>query len=451
MSVIDPSYDMPFSDYGQEGSFVAPIIPPLNGPLDGVLVSLPCINPDWLRILLGAVDQLRNPSTWKGLNALQLVQVLGQVEDLRGALQVAQPCCNVAMRLTADCHLQFSTDGGSTWTTASGWDANLNGCVRSNIPQPIPPTPPGQTVNQHACNLSGYIASEIIKKAITDAVTAFNNTLTAIHYANDIMASLAFAFPITSLAFQAFTDLYALYNSGTIGDFTFAETDPALWSSVTCAIYNAIKNVGYINSANLPAVISNVCGLVYVHPDVISAICGFLTTVGLTNIQAMQTAGAYDEVDCTSCGTWCWQFDFTLGMQGWSILSSGGTAEGSWVAGVGFRTVTFGGQAVLAIQYSLPQPMTLTHLNLTFTSDCAASSPGERFHRLRSSGVTVAQYFIDPAIEPAPVHSSSGPISVFCDTIILVMECDALGNIIVPNYQIQGNGPNPFGVDNCTY
>lgn len=301
MAAFDPAWDMPAINWQQQGSFEAGELALAYAPDAAPLVCIPPINQYWLPYIQGCLDQLLNPSTWitssdSALNdaldaALRLKQIVGQ----------AGTCPMYQLQLTAGCVLQYSTDGGVTWNDVAGWDGNFNNCVSAVIIPPIPPNPGHDPTLQHACNISGFLSKEIIQLTVTHAVNGYNTGLTQLQFAQDILDTIAYAFPITAIGLTIFHDLYASITSSTISDFTAASTDPVLWGMVTCAIYDAIKTVGYIDSSNLPAVISNICGMTYTYADVTIALCSFITNVGLQNLQAMQAVGVIDNIDCSGC------------------------------------------------------------------------------------------------------------------------------------------------------
>lgn len=454
--IIDPAFDMPARNWGQQGSFLTPIFPPTNGPDGGTLVQLPCINKEWVLPLMGAIDQLRNPSTWNVLTDLDVDGLLSWVTKLQEMIwgSIDMGCCNVSMRLTSECGLQFSVDGGATWADVSGWSTNFCTCASNCLIPPVPPNPGPALPNQHACNIAGYIAQEIIKLAISDAVTAFNTSLSDLQYAQGVMNSIAWAFPITALAFDAFVALYGYYTSLTIAAFTSASTDPALWSSVTCAIYEAIKATGFVTSSNLPAVISNVCSVSYTSSAVINAICAFITNVGLKNIQTWQNAGAFDDVDCSGCGFWCEYFDFTASNQGWSDYS--GTSTGVYVLGTGWESASAGGGlGAIDIKIDLPYGSSpaITEVDVLFTTDGSPLTTAEvcyitptpfsqDCHAMTFFAAGGAGYQWDKATGFASGHTR---LEIF----MVHSGYTHQGQVIVAGVQLRGPGPNPYGLDNC--
>jgi hypothetical protein len=77
--------------------------------------------------IVGSLLQLLQPPAWSITDAARMSEVLGQVTDLIIALGTAGPC----MFKLEDCLLQYSLDGGTTWTAVTGWATNFPLCVRA--------------------------------------------------------------------------------------------------------------------------------------------------------------------------------------------------------------------------------------------------------------------------------------------------------------------------------
>jgi hypothetical protein len=456
MTAPDPAMDMPARNWGQQGSFQQRIFPPSDGPAAGTLVQLPCINQDWLLPLMGCLEQLRNPSTWNVLTDFDLDGVLSWVTQLQEMVWGASlmGCCDVAMRLTSDCHLQFSTDGGFTYTTVSGWDTYLDSCVKAHIPPAVPPNPQGNPVDQQACNLAGFLASEVIQKAVQIAINDFNNNLKEAQFALDLMAGLSSVFPITFAVGQAAYDFYQWYTQVSIGQFTTAEADPVLWSDVTCAIYTAIKLDGYITASNLPTVISNICGIAYTPSVVIQAICSLVTSLGLGNLQAIQVFGAVEDVNCAHCvGGWCREWDFTAGTGGFSKGCAGGTLAGTHVNGVGWTSDVVGSPpyGLVCIIGTPFTSVTVTEVQMIVNSGYY-TSPGFQFVRqlsLYNAGVlvrTITPFTHAPVSGGAAQNYPIPPTAIDNIGVIWASDSTTAGDVTIAGLRLSGTGtPGTMG------
>jgi hypothetical protein len=459
--VYDPGWDMPRINWQQQGSFETGEIPLAFDPDAGPLICLPPINVHWLPLILGCLDQLRNPSTWITSSDASLNTILDRANRLMQMVGERAPCFMYQLRFTSSCVLQFSTDGGATWTDVDGWDANFANCVAGVIIPPIPPNPGPSPIDQHACNIAGYIATEIIQLSITTAVNDFNAHVAQIQYAQDILLTVAYAFPLTALALDAFAVLYGEYTALTIGDFTTASTDPVLWGDITCAIYEAIRTTGYIDAANVGTVVSNICAISYTSSTVITAICNFVGSLQLQDWQAFQNVGAFDDVDCFGCASppgWCYEFSAAKGT--WTIppledalpYGSGPFSRGSIVSG-SLRSNFYIG-AVQALDPGIHNltSTTLRHIHIEYQRLAAAGS-GDSYLKFGpettpASWVTIGlqtaagTYVEDHVISPGHVMDfweigldSSTGVSTNYNYITVL--------------RFSGTGTNPFGTSNC--
>jgi len=444
-------WDMPLLNWEPQGSYGAPISPPLLGPTGGTLVCIPPINKDWVKIILGCLDQLRIPATWKAVDRADLLQALNWMQELKDTVASAGPCCDVAMRLTAGCVLQFSTDSGTTWHDVTGWAANFCTCVSACVIPPVPPNPLPVPTDQLACNLAGFLAAEIIQRAVNLAVTDFNNKLGEAQFALDLLSVLGGVFPITFTVGEAAYQLYQWYTTVTVSLFSSAGTDPVLWSDVTCAIYTAIRADGYITASNLPNVIANICGIAYTPAVVLTAICGFITNLGLQNLQAIQAIGATDDVNCAGClGNWCRQYDFTTSNGGFSKGCVGGTLSGHWTSGTGWVDDVVGSPpySLTCIIGTPFTAATITEVQLLVGSGYY-TSPGYQFQRqisLYHAGSLV--YTISPLTHaPTPIGVAQTypipPTAVDNIGIVWASDSAAAGDVVIAGLRISGTGAAP--------
>lgn len=127
-------------------SYRQPVVDPGTAPGDGPLVCLQ-VNASWIPYIIGSLMQLAQPLAWTTTDPTSLADLLGRVTDLIVSIGTAGACMALEMRLTAECGLQYSTDGGTTWLDVTDWGTNFPLCVRSNqarvVMQPdiYPPVP----------------------------------------------------------------------------------------------------------------------------------------------------------------------------------------------------------------------------------------------------------------------------------------------------------------------
>jgi hypothetical protein len=464
MAVHDPFWGMPEENWQPTSSFNSPIAPPLDDPLVGPLVQLPCVNVQWVPIILGCLAQLTDPGVWdQALTDDQRSLVLNRVDNLRSAMAgtVSTPCCDVTLRLTTDCKLQFSVDAGAHWSDVDGWTTNICACVTGCIVPPVPPNPGGIVVNQEACNLAGYLAVNVLQATMDIAQALLNTADEVVSFVHNLANDLTVAFPIAAILNDAAYAFWGYYVSGVRADFQSAAADSTLWSNVTCAIYNAIKSVGYVESSNLAAVRANICAVSYAHADVINALCAFVDHLPLLAWQLMQTTGALDDVDCTTCGTSCHLFDFEFSSAGagigtgvcgfghWVSHLGGSALNGGWQS-TGPATGCLGGETVLNLH--LPFGIPVHFHSVKFRFGAGDVSPGSSRRVQGYLGGSLVFNINSPTQGHAtyPAFDTVTNDAVI-DTLIIFGDANGTSTYDVDAVQVTFNGPDPFAPTPCVF
>lgn len=155
------------------------------------------------------------------------------------------------------------------------------------------------TTGQRACNIAGYLAIDVIKQSMQQAVDAIGANRGVLGF-----TALLWLIPGAEAVATIGTVLTQFYNAlsgGTLGDYTDALADPSLFSRLTCAIYSAIEADGQVTEANYPTVLTNIAGVSYTHGDVISTIHDYVANLGYPGLAAIQGTGALADYDCTNC------------------------------------------------------------------------------------------------------------------------------------------------------
>jgi hypothetical protein len=445
----DKPWDMPLLNWEPQGSFGAPITPPLLGPTGGTLVCIPPLNQDWIPIILGCLDQLRIPATWAAVDDADLGQSLDWMQQLKDIVASAGPCCDVAMRLTAGCVLQFSTDSGATWNDVTGWASNFCTCASACVIPPVPPIINGGSTEQRSCNIAGFLATKIIQEAMVKVVAYVGTTGQRLQFATDVLATIGYAFPITYAASLAFKDWYDSVVGQILSEVEAASTDPTLWSLVTCAIFNAIRTTGYVSAGNFAAVEANLAAMSYTYAWVPPVIAAWWNDMGLQNIQAAQSVGALDDVDCSGCGQWCTEYDMRISDNGFSIALGGG----SYVPGAGWESAHFAPDNTQLILIEKIWPGAISVNNMKFgVITPQGVAPSDALIQLRSGSSVVNTWHWDPV--------ASGTLQVLTDTnhgpftgdrIIAQLESPVGGTatMTIAFVEVLGPGVNPLGTSDC--
>lgn len=484
----DPAWDMPKENWAQQGSFEVGEVPPDTDPDGGSMVCLPPINVAWLPFVLGCLDQMRNPSSWIVSDNDAMYAVLSRVDRLKQMIGERAPCFMYQMRFTDTCLLQFSTDGGTTWTdvdgwadqfpicnppqtalrftpecklqgstdgsitwdTIPGWSDNFGNCVQENTPIiGLPPNPGDKAPDVLACAIAGYLAQSVVLDSIQAAVTNINNDLTLLGFGANVLTLIP-EFVLVAAAYDAFASIYAIVKEGTLSDFEAALADPTLIGLVTCAIYNAIVGDGYVTPANFAAILSNVGAITYTYSDVISAIVAYLTALGATGLaQLSQIAGLGSGTDCGTCGaptaTWGFLFD-TTGAVGtfavWTLLD--GTLDSG-----GIKSIGSGGDQFLHASITIPAQV-IDGWKVTYNR-VVEGNGGSSFLQAILAATSVGVTAADDSAGP---HTVEQDLLIDVDTLLIALDSSqrgTAGQTAVSSVWIWGKGTCPFGTPNYHY
>lgn len=491
----DTAWDMPKPNWSQQGSFDIPEIPPVYEPDAEPLVCLPPINVYWLPFVMGALDQLRNPSSWLVADDTAMYNTLARVTKLRQMIGDRVECMSYQERFDAgSCQLQYSLDGGttwlevagwsdflsclppqtkvqftsgcdleesfdneSTWSSVPGWSANFADCVVSNAPIiGLPPNPGDDTHDQFACSIAAYLADQVILLAMQKAVNAVQDDLTLLVFGAEVLTIIP-EFILVAAAYDAFASIYGFVAEGTLAHYEAAIADESLWQAVTCAIYSAIRADGYVTPGNFGAILTNVDAISYTYSDVISAIHSYISTLGATGLaQLSQRAGLLVGSDCSACpgATWCFDMDFTVAPGDWTTFgfSPGDAGLGTWVAGRGWQAQNYAsGKEALHLRL----PMTAQPDGLQIDVYYGVYNTGGGAFReidTYNTGTFEHAYPLNmTGIFPTINHQTytmTGPldrIDVYLDTNGFTSDFGFIQRIT-----IHGDGPNPLGDNNCT-
>ena len=339
------------------------------------------VNESWVPILAGAATLMMRPDNWK-LGGVSPEEVVGQATDLVAAIGEA----GGLMWRFESCVLQYSGDGGTTWTDVSDWSTGAAGCFTGAIgatgatgepgttgstgeigptgatgstgetgstgatgeagptgatgeagSSPLggtAPNPQGVTSGQNACNIAGYLTDLVIKGAINQAQTSAAADATLIDAGTLIIDAIP-GVDLFGLAVTAAGQLYLAVQAGTLSDYTDAVADATLWSDIQCAIYNAISSDGQVTDGNFAAVVAAVRAVPYTHSGVITAIADYLEHMGAAAAESAQLLGGLYVGDCSAC-SWTKTFDFLSSDGGWHAFYAG---HAEWVVGVGWKSL----------------------------------------------------------------------------------------------------------------
>src|ERR1035437_5292651 len=183
----------------------------------------------------------------------------------------------------------YETDSQTWWTwNGSMWILENVGAV-----------PAIGTTGQRACNIAGYLANDVLKQSMQQAVDVINANKGVLGF-TALLWLIPGAEAVAAIG-VALTQFYNALVGGTLSDYTDALADPSLFARITCAIYSAIETDGQVTEANFPTILSNIAGVSYTHSGVISTIHDYVAALGYPGLAAIQGTGALAVYDCSQC------------------------------------------------------------------------------------------------------------------------------------------------------
>lgn len=449
---------MPFERFQQVGSFVEPAAPPIDPWDGGDLVALPCVNVEWLRLLLGAGMQLLNPSSWlESLSDSGRVLVLQRATDFLAGLAALDTCVNPIVDVTfADCSFTLHFADGSSRAIVD-WDGTIKACVQGWVPPSPPVTAPGATTPQKACSIATWLQQILFQDALQKLSDALHAGQSVDQWITGVIDEITAFAPILGFITGPFLALHTTALPQPLADLDAALADATFQQNVICAIYNAIVSTGYVDATNFPNVGSNLAAISYTHAWVPTMIANFWANMGLPaweQIQAENPLGP--STGCTTCGGWCWYMDFGAGPSGWVAESGAGLYLPSGYLGPGWYQQTASGPR-LAWQASLtiPGAVPVTGVDI-WVIDPQTKWDGSGYraaYNQNPCGVTNLSTVDFPGASGAfpsltkisltGLTGSPTCVRVYWDSV------NGANAGCIKGIALHGNGPNPFGPDNC--
>jgi len=358
---------------------------------------------------------------------------------------------------------EYVADDGETWVEPTGEDA---------IP---PPTPRGETLPE-----------DKLCAAATNAVAAYYHLwLTLLDQWNTqvepTVAYAAFAVetgltlggayypPLAAagtLIGAAFGIFFALFES--IIEQTWNEQ---FLDALTCIFLdNATLNPDNTVTLDHNHIIGDINSTFWAGTQSALQVLQFTYIMGMVGAQGTNSAGGLtvEAGDCSSCGEWCYRFDFaTGGAQGWSairetasmVTPSGTLTVGGWEGTIAYDQP--GGRA-MCVQLFLPFPSSvITGFEVVFDRTNGQFGYQIYAHRLSHSGSdgvvgTVLQTALSPGIQGVDrVLTWTGEATATSVVITLYASVKAninpnpLGSILLKAITLRGTGVSPFGESNC--
>jgi len=321
------------------------------------------------------------------------------------------------------------------------WHENPEADPRMNPMYRLPVRTTGDVVCDCAANM---------RAALEDMIDQFFIAVEVIQIANAILGIIAVFQPGFGLLAAIIIAAVELIIEIGIAQVLFDFTEEA-WDEIQCLLYNNLEEDGTITPAGMSEVISQSGSIDpgSVIEPVLSILFGILGEVGLSNAGA-----AGDEIgDCSECGVWCYEYDFTVDNGGFTA------AQGDYVTDEGWQTVLVyaggdpaRGRRQLIISRDLPVEATVKRIELYFTRTLGNTTA------VSGSGIYTDAFSVtikSIGISDASPSIYNGTLTIDNIGIALAVGgCDGCGDPggvgVVQKIRFYGDGENPFGEDNCT-
>lgn len=286
---------------GTTTSYPEPIGIPSAQPGDSPTFCVP-INAEWIPIVAGALQQLAQTNIWAGMTEIDALAAVGAAWDLIASVANATACTVFSLQFTMGCTLQYSTDGGTTWTDVPGWDSYFAACVGSSTGGGGGAPPPDVTVDGAtlACNMAGYLIQTLLRQVIqtiADRIVASG----FIEDALDVLVALIPGIDATMPLVIAATDSLFTTISGAIADFLPGALTNLIWSKIGCIIYMALDPFVGWTATVLSDLIAAITGATVAPSTVLNAIANYLNGLGVPALQSITAPAYLTTYSCSTC------------------------------------------------------------------------------------------------------------------------------------------------------
>lgn len=363
----------------QQGSYVEPVAVPGTDPAADPQVCV-SFNKAWLPYIVGSLLQLVQPSSWATSNPTTLADTLTAATELIERFGTAGECTVVQFRFTDDCLLQYSTDGGDTWTTVPGWASfaptcftgpegpegpegpagpaptfRMDGCnlqystdggdtwttvtgwggfTQDCLPPGTPANPLGSDTDTLACSIAAYFASQVINAGIQHVLDEINDSKTLVQTVQSLLA-LGFLIDVPiALGLELGTLAFNVIQGLNLTDLQTGLSDTAYFGDVMCAIFEVIQPDGMITAANWAAVQAAIDAVTAPNAATASAVSGYVDSMSYATAGYLQQQGPIYEGDCSGCGTFAHVWNFLTALGAWTFPFGSGN-DGHWTSSVG--------------------------------------------------------------------------------------------------------------------
>lgn len=288
---------------GTNTSYPEPIAIPDSQPGDAPTMCVP-INQAWIPIVAGALQQLAQTNIWAGMSEADALAAVGAAWDLIAAVANASACTVFSLQFTMGCTLQYSTDGGETWTDVPGWDDYFAACVGGTTGggggAPVPAIP-DITPEALACSVAGYLVQTLLRQVVQKTVQKILDSGIVTDVLDTIVALIPGIDAISPLIILATNKLFGDITTIGADDVAAALTD-LVWSKLGCVIFNAIGSFTGWTLGLISDVKAAITGSGLAPSLILNALANWIGNLGVPGLSSATAPAGLQPYDCSQCG-----------------------------------------------------------------------------------------------------------------------------------------------------
>ena len=388
-------------------------------------------------------------------------------DDVRNSIDNELGCGTMGLQdiRLANCVLEKQDNEGN-WTevgsiadcVVAGIDAALSDGTIPPSPFPDYPFPTTNAVNTTlqdvACGVADFASDYLIEK--------FNDQLDAIEaavglgvsvakIAADVVDAIAGWAPVVGGIISAVKDV--IEGSVSTGFAVVRASDTVDWrSDVKCIFYTHLRENGANFGADRTVIVDAIITEIKALSPVISPLFGrFLDGLEFKLFKKLAKVAEDNEGECDDCTVnWCYEWDFTTGLHGWTI--NYGTQDSS-----GLHTVVNGQYTMIDIAMSLPAIGHMTTVEVWGVADGGGTYPGaDALRMIELSDSAIIIIAANSTIGSGAFHVTKSVDTTWAGATTFGIVTDWASpsprhHATITKLLLRGtDGINPFGDDNCT-
>lgn len=437
---------------------------PPSTPLDVVCRTLRIPSSlEWLGIFNAAMLTMLNVYNWEQVNDTDLTvdETIALVSAMLIDYWDTQGCTTNEMPFQPGGYalLRLGAGGHVQQAILDEWGAPVGDYA-------IPPVPEREepTTYERKCLAAANAANVLylVYEAVTDAVaqglseTEIVALMVAIAVATVglflglVIEALVWALYALFLAFIEIAEFMTI----DLWDATFTEM-------LTCVLYNCAADNGNVITFDWQCVNDGIATTVDLNNAnaldqlrLFGQVSFMLSVIGVDGLNAAGATTAITAYDCDGCGVWCYEWDLTQGLGGWTLVWGVAT-----VGGIEAANDVANSTRRATISMTFPADIQITKMEMVFSA-MAGNTPNYQYATMILYNPPDPQWRVDANYSgtvtdvlftnvPAPQDGGYVAESMLVSLMVDAAAGGYTGWGYIKTVRLFGNGENPFGEDNC--